>query len=143
MKYRPISQLPETYKSEKRMFVVIGIGVPMGSNRNYTTDPYCVWLNEDGTFSRWPHDFEPTHFMELPVLGVKKGSLVRINSEVTDEELLTLCISSSNRGYEFIVTDTYNDFTVGEKYKQWAVITTIGVNQHIMHLPLEWIESAY
>lgn len=47
MKYLPISQLPETYKSEKRMFVVIGIGVPMGSNRNYTTDPYCVWLNTE------------------------------------------------------------------------------------------------
>lgn len=135
----PISQLPDTYKSEKRMFVVIGINVPKG--RKYTTDPYCVWLNEDGTFSRWPHDFEPTHFMELPVIGVKKGGLVKIKDEVTDEELLTLCISSSNRGYEFIVTDMYNDTDYDANYYQWAVITRIGFSQHPLHIPIEWVES--
>ena len=31
----------------------------------YTTDPYAVfWC--DGEWNRWPHDFEPTHFMYIP-----------------------------------------------------------------------------
>lgn len=39
------------------------------AGRDYVTDPYCVWLNEDGSFSRWPHYDTfgpPTHFLELP-----------------------------------------------------------------------------
>ena len=61
--WRPISEAP---KNTKKMFVVRASNVFVGSGRTkYTTDPYCVWT-EDGEFVRWPHNFPPTEFMELP-----------------------------------------------------------------------------
>lgn len=50
------------------MFVVIGIDVCNGSTggRKYTTDPCCVWLEPNGSFARWGHNFPPTHWMPLP-----------------------------------------------------------------------------
>jgi hypothetical protein len=56
------------------VFVVIAMNVPYPFNPNYTytTDPYCVWVNEvdeymrPEEFIRWPHPFMPTHFCLLP-----------------------------------------------------------------------------
>jgi hypothetical protein len=58
----------ETSPSGMAMFVVIGVNVAVGGSVKYTTDPYCVWKKKDGTFARWPHDFQPTHWMPLPEL---------------------------------------------------------------------------
>ncbi len=63
--WQPISTAP---KDGRTMFVVIAAGiVPFPSSRStYTSDPWCVWRNDEGGFSRWPHDFGPTHWMPLP-----------------------------------------------------------------------------
>jgi len=49
------------------MFVAIGIG-PRG---DYSTDPYCGWVL-DGEIMRWPHEFQPTHWMNIPRLPEKE-----------------------------------------------------------------------
>lgn len=64
--WKPIAELPEDYKTNRRMFVVIGIDVhPVNPDHNYTTDPVCVWM-DDGAFMRWDWDFQPTHFYLIP-----------------------------------------------------------------------------
>lgn len=66
MTWKPIAELPAEYQISRRMFVVIGINVhPVSPEHKYTTDPVCVWM-DDGSFNRWPWDFEPTHFCEIP-----------------------------------------------------------------------------
>lgn len=50
---------------DKEIVVFKAVGVPVGSARNYTTDPWCGWMM-NGEFVRWPHDFPPTHFLRLP-----------------------------------------------------------------------------
>jgi hypothetical protein len=59
--WRPIDSAPTEVK---RMFVAIAIHSPVANN--YTSDPYCVWVENDGTFARWPHPFPPTHWLPLP-----------------------------------------------------------------------------
>lgn len=55
-RWLPIEQAP---KQIKPMILV------KAYLENYTTDPYAVfWC--DGKWNRWPHDFEPTHFMYIP-----------------------------------------------------------------------------
>lgn len=49
----------------RKMFVAIGIDVNV-NGRKYTTDPWIVWQPVEGEFTRWPHDFPPTHFAPLP-----------------------------------------------------------------------------
>jgi len=50
-----------------KMFVVIAMGVKVTeSSPPYTSDPYCVWKDPEGSFARWPHPFEPTHWLPLP-----------------------------------------------------------------------------
>lgn len=67
MKWLPIKDLPVEYENTRKMFVVKGIDIPMDNGRKYQTDPYCVWFNpSDQTYVRWPHHFDPTHFIELP-----------------------------------------------------------------------------
>jgi len=63
--WQPIETAP---KDDRRMFVVQGFNVPPTpqSIAGYTTDPYCVWRADDGSFARWPHQFPPTHWMPLP-----------------------------------------------------------------------------
>jgi len=63
--WQPIETAP---KVGKRMFVVIGIDVqPTPTSRaGYTSDPRCVWRDDDGNFARWHHAFPPTHWHELP-----------------------------------------------------------------------------
>lgn len=72
--WQSISTLPDDYKG---MFVVIGLDVLIPRvNKQYTTDPYCVWLNRNPLlkiqevlaekFVRWPHPFPPTHWLPLP-----------------------------------------------------------------------------
>lgn len=56
----------ESRPRERQMVVLIAKDVDIGTPRTYTSDPYCGWLNRDGTFSRWPHSFQPTHYMEIP-----------------------------------------------------------------------------
>lgn len=35
----------------------------------YVTDVYHGWFQEqEQTWARWPHGFEPTHFMHIPAL---------------------------------------------------------------------------
>jgi hypothetical protein len=52
----------------QEMFVVRAFSVcnVFTGGKPYTSDPWCVWLNDYGSFSRWPHQFEPTHWMPLP-----------------------------------------------------------------------------
>jgi hypothetical protein len=53
-----------------KMFVVIAMGVKVTeSSPPYTSDPYCVWKDPDGSFARWPHPFQPTHWRPLPIYG--------------------------------------------------------------------------
>lgn len=65
MNWQPIENAP---KEGRKMFVVKAFNVCNGftGGRLYTTDPWCVWRNDDGGFSRWPHNFPPTHFAMLP-----------------------------------------------------------------------------
>lgn len=65
MKWQPMNELPYECSFNKKMFVVKGFDVNI-NGRPYTTDPYCVWVQLNGTLARWPHDFEPTHFYLLP-----------------------------------------------------------------------------
>jgi hypothetical protein len=50
------------------MFVVKAFRVRNGftGGHEYTSDPWCVWRQEDGDFARWPHKFQPTHWCPLP-----------------------------------------------------------------------------
>ena len=66
----PIETAPH-YEKPCVMFVVVAIDQKIGkrTRRNfYTTDPYCVWRENDGSFARWPHSFSPTHWFPLPDL---------------------------------------------------------------------------
>lgn len=57
-----------TKEDTRTMFVVIAIDTTdamPGTGRIYTTDPYCVW-RDGGVLVRWPHKFDPTHYMKLP-----------------------------------------------------------------------------
>lgn len=59
--------LPE----EMQMVVVIANNA--GPNGNYTTDPWCAWIQRDGLWcSRWPHDVFPTHWMPIPAAPTLK-----------------------------------------------------------------------
>lgn len=71
VKLRPIEELQVT---DRTMFVVIALNVKNGFTlgKEYTSDPYCVWKEDDGSFARWPHHFAPTHFYLLPPTGEKK-----------------------------------------------------------------------
>lgn len=63
--WQPIESAP---KNTKKMFVVKAFNVrfTQGGLMPYTSDPYCVW-SEDDKFVRWPHtNFNPTHWMPLP-----------------------------------------------------------------------------
>ena len=62
-RWQPIETAP---RDSKTMFVVIGISVDVGNAFPYTTDPWCVWRTLEGRFERWPHKFQPTHWMPLP-----------------------------------------------------------------------------
>ena len=65
-KWLPIETAPKT-RLPWTMFVVIAFNVkPRFNSSPYTTDPYCVWREIDGSFARWPHSFEPTHWCPLP-----------------------------------------------------------------------------
>ncbi len=52
-------------KKTKVMFLVKGFDVDIGSSAKYTTDPWAVW-REENEFVRWPHRFNPTHWMPIP-----------------------------------------------------------------------------
>lgn len=55
--------------STKEMFLVRAFNVMNGftGGEYYTSDPWCVWREKDGSFARWPHHFPPTHWCRLPV----------------------------------------------------------------------------
>lgn len=59
--WHPIETAP---RHTKQMFVVQAFDVLVRGHK-YTTDPYCVWA-EKAEFVRWPHQFDPTHWMPLP-----------------------------------------------------------------------------
>ena len=63
--WQPIETAP---KNGRAMFVVQALDVcnSFTGNRPYTTDPYCVWPDDEGDFARWPHPFPPTHWTPLP-----------------------------------------------------------------------------
>jgi hypothetical protein len=66
MNWIPIDIAPRSRKPFE-MFVVIAMNVkPLPSSAPYTSDPYCVWREADGSFARWPHPFAPTHWCPLP-----------------------------------------------------------------------------
>lgn len=86
--WQKIEFLPELYNNSKRMFVVKGVGLPLGSSRNYNTDPYCVWKTPgDNRYVRWPFDYPPTHFMELPEKE-NEGYLVYSSDNIFYSKLL-------------------------------------------------------
>lgn len=62
--WKPISEAPVG----REMFVAKGFAVCNGhtGGKPYATDPWCVWQESPGEFTRWPHHFPPTHFMPLP-----------------------------------------------------------------------------
>ncbi len=61
--WQPIETAP---KDGRTMFVVKAVDVIHHPGAMpYTSDPWCVWQDADG-FSRWPHAFNPTHWMPLP-----------------------------------------------------------------------------
>lgn len=55
--WQPIETAPKT---RSPMYLAIGFW------DDYTTDPWCVWSNDDGTFGRWPHPKPPTHWSPIP-----------------------------------------------------------------------------
>lgn len=64
--WQPIETAP---RARHPMIVVRAFGVPAGTGaiRNYHSDPYCVWWDEDDAcWRRWPHAFPPTHWTTLP-----------------------------------------------------------------------------
>lgn len=51
----------------KEMFVVRAFNVQVTDKiHGYTSDAYGVWQPTLGRFERWPHPFDPTHWMPLP-----------------------------------------------------------------------------
>ena len=58
--WKPISELPIGKKCVALIAKVDMYG------REYITDPWFGWREQDGSFARWPHPFSPTHFYELP-----------------------------------------------------------------------------
>jgi hypothetical protein len=70
MKWISIDKLGEYVKGNE-MFVVKAFDVHLGKIV-YTSDPWCVWVNDidefmrPDDFIRWPHLFMPTHFCLLP-----------------------------------------------------------------------------
>jgi len=71
MTWRDIETAP---KDGRTMFVVKAVDVIRHPGAApYTSDPWCVWQDKDG-FSRWPHSFEPTHWMPLPPAPITKGA---------------------------------------------------------------------
>jgi hypothetical protein len=50
------------------MIVVQAFSVPVQQGAlRYTSDPYAVWWGDHSQeWVRWPHDFQPTHWMPLP-----------------------------------------------------------------------------
>ena len=66
MKWIPINELDVKHA---QMFTVIALDVSFGNVKNYNSDPYCVWKEGD-KYIRWPHEFEPTHFVYLPSKGL-------------------------------------------------------------------------
>jgi hypothetical protein len=86
--WQEIEFLPELYSGSKRMFVVKGVGLPLGSANNYSTDPYCVWkMTGDNHYARWPFEYPPTHFMELPEKE-NEGYLVYSSDNIFYSKLL-------------------------------------------------------
>jgi len=61
LKWKSIDSAPNR---KTPMFLIKGVDV--GIHDNYTTDPYCSWIRDDGSFARWPHAFKPTHWCEIP-----------------------------------------------------------------------------
>ena len=123
------------------MFVVIGIGIPRGTANNYTTDPYCVWRNEDGTFERWPHDFQPTHFYELPLTTVQVNSTVRIKETIPKYLWEKISLPLYNAGENFIVTKIYDgvdEVNDTEMIIKWAFIKK--ENSYVWAVPLDWLQ---
>lgn len=61
MEWQPIETAP---RNQRKMFVVKAFGAEVGSTL-YNSDPWCVWREGD-SFVRWPHKFQPTHWLPLP-----------------------------------------------------------------------------
>lgn len=64
MDWKPIETAP---RETRKMFVVQAFNVQIRKDYIYTSDPYCVWRNDNSDkFERWPHEYEPTHWMPIP-----------------------------------------------------------------------------
>ena len=57
--------LKEKMPEFKKIVVFKAFDVDVGVGSLYTTDPYCGWI-QGQEFVRWPHQFPPTHYAELP-----------------------------------------------------------------------------
>jgi len=135
-----IENLPDIYKETKRMFVVIGIGIPRGTTNNYTTDPYCVWRNEDGTFERWPHDFQPTHFYELPLVDIF-NSTVKIKESVSDNILVKMNLPPYIRNKTLSIIKVYEDvYCLHDNPKLTKYAQLKDHDGRYWSCPLHWLE---
>lgn len=90
--FRPIDA--DTPRQRTPMIVVMAIDVPVQQGAlRYTTDPYCVWWDEDyGRWARWPHPYPPTHWLPLDI-GEKleaehaRAESFRIGREAADARI--------------------------------------------------------
>jgi len=64
MNWQPIETAPIRSIPNKMFAVIAKTTTPV--NDPYITDPYYVWREADGSFSRWPHSFMPTHWHPMP-----------------------------------------------------------------------------
>ena len=147
-RWLPIASLPTIYKTTKRMFVVIGIDIPVGSVKSYTSDPYCVWV-DGNTFARWPHDFAPTHFCELPRVASNESKFV-IKRSVPDEAMVNIGMGDpEHRNTVFVIVD--NDISkpweieidgVMKVFNGVVTITDVnGNNDFLYSIPTDFLES--
>lgn len=69
--WKPFSEC--TIEHKMAVFIAVDAIINAGSPP-YTSDPYCGWLESDGSITRWPHKFNPTHFfyIEPPRKGETK-----------------------------------------------------------------------
>lgn len=59
--WQPIETAPV---GRRKVILLISNKGPKG----YVTDPWTGWIDAEGGVARWPHNFPPTHWMEIPQL---------------------------------------------------------------------------
>ena len=66
LEWKPISTAPEKPDRSKPFVAVAIKNYKTITLFSYTSDPCIVWRAADGAIEGWEHDFNPTHWCELP-----------------------------------------------------------------------------